>query len=28
MYIPKPSKYDPDSLGHFGILVGAMCQRR
>jgi len=22
MYIPKPSKYDPDSLGHFGIFGG------
>ncbi len=22
MYIPKPSKYDPDELGHFGIFGG------
>jgi len=22
MYIPKPSKFDPDSLGHFGIFGG------
>ena len=22
MYIPKPSKYDPDKLGHFGIFGG------
>ncbi len=22
MYIPKPSKYDPDNLGHFGIFGG------
>jgi len=22
MYIPKPSKYDPDDLGHFGIFGG------
>ncbi|MDR2635575.1 MAG: pyridoxal-phosphate dependent enzyme, partial [Campylobacteraceae bacterium] len=22
MYIPKPSKFDPDDLGHFGIYGG------
>jgi len=22
MYIPKPSKYDPDNLGHFGKFGG------
>jgi len=22
MYIPKPSKFDPDELGHFGIFGG------